>query len=82
MHLLLYFLTVCLQTKTIWNVVQDILNNFLAHFSKFGFWLVDWGIAIIPKSQIVRQLVRQLVKSPFSDNNSSEMSRNILFMIV
>ena len=81
MHLLLIFLTVCLQTKIIWNALQDIFNNFFAHFSKFGFWLADWAIVIISKSQIVRQLVRQLVKSTFSNNNSSEISRNILSMI-
>ena len=76
------FLIVCLQAKIIWNVFQDIFNNFLAHLSIFNFWFADWGIAIISKSQIVRQLVRQLVKSPFSDNNSPEKSTNILSMIV
>ena len=44
-----YFLTVCLQAKISWNVLQDIFNNFLAHLSKFEFWLADWGIAIISK---------------------------------
>ena len=60
-----YFLTVCLQAKIMWNVLQDIFHNFLAHLSNFGFCLADWGIAIISKSEIVQQLVRQLVKPPF-----------------